>query len=83
MRLLDFVEQNHRIRPTTHGLAQLPAFLITDVARRRADEPRHGVFLHVFAHIDANHRVFVVEQKFRQRPGGLGFTHAGRTEEDK
>ena len=76
MRLLDLVKQHHRIGPAPHRLAQLAAFLVTDVTRRRADEPRDGVFLHVFAHVYPHHGVLVVEQKFRQRAGSLGFAHA-------
>ena len=53
MRLLDFVEQNHRVRLPPHGLGQLPAFIVTDITRRRADEPRDAVLLHVFAPIEA------------------------------
>ena len=83
MRLLDFVEQHHRVRLAAHGLAELPAFLVADVARRRADEPRDGVLLHVFAHVYPDHRGLVVEEKFRQRAGRLGFAHAGRAEENK
>jgi len=39
MRLLDLVEQHDAVGPTTHRLGELPAFLVADVAGRRADEP--------------------------------------------
>src|ERR1035438_10167635 len=60
-----------------------PPFLIADVAGRRADEPRDGVFLHVFAHVYADHRALVVEKKFRQRARRLRFAHAGRPKKNK
>src|SRR5262245_53207574 len=83
MRLLDLVEEHDRIRPATHGLRELTAFLITDVPRRRADQPRDGVFLHVLRHVDAHHRVFVVEQELRERTRRLRFADTCRAEEDE
>ena len=38
VRLLDLVEEHHAIRLAAHDLGELAAFLVTDVARRRADE---------------------------------------------
>ena len=38
MRLLDFVEQHHAVRPAADLLGELAAFFVTDVARRRADQ---------------------------------------------
>ena len=49
MRLLDLVEQHHRVRPAAHGLGQLPALLVADVPGRGTDQPRHGVLLAVLA----------------------------------
>ena len=83
MRLLDFVEEHHGIRASPHGLAQLPAFVVADVTGRRADEPLHGVLFHVFAHVNPHHRVFVIEQKFREGAGGFRFADAGGAEENE
>ena len=83
MRLLDFVEQDHGVRTATHGLGELATFFVAHVTRRRADEPRHGMLLHVLRHVDAYHGVFVVEQKFGERLGGLRLAHTGRPEEDE
>ena len=55
--LLDLVEQDDRVRAPAHGLGELAALLVADVAGRRADEPRDGVLLHVLRHVDADHRV--------------------------
>ena len=41
------------------------------------------MLFHELRHIEAHHRLFVVEEKFRQRPAQFGFTDAGRTEKDK
>ena len=46
-----------RVRAPAHGLGELAALLVADVAGRRADEPRDGVLLHVLGHVDADHRV--------------------------
>ena len=54
--LLDLVEQYHLVGPPPHRLGQHPAFLITDIARRRADQPRHRMLFHIFGHVDPHHR---------------------------
>ena len=83
VRLLDLVEQDDRVRPAAHGLGELAALLVADVAGRRADEPRHGVLLHVLRHVDADHRLLRVEHELRQRAGELGLADAGRAEEEE
>ena len=40
MRLLDLVEQHDLIGPPAHRLGQRAAFVVADIARRRADQPR-------------------------------------------
>ncbi len=67
VRLLDLVEQDDLIGPPAHGLGQRAALFIADIAGRRADQPGDGVLLHVFAHVDADHGVLVVEQEFGER----------------
>src|SRR6266851_2559054 len=52
---------------TPHLLGELPALFVSYIARRRADEARHGVLLHVLAHVNADHQFFVVEEKLRKR----------------
>ena len=83
MRLLQLVEQHHRIRPAAHRLGELAALLVADVARRRADQPRHGVLLQVLAHVDAGQRALVVEQPGGQRLGQLRLADAGGAQEDE
>ena len=40
-----------------------------------------GELLHVLAHVDAHHRLLVVEQELGERPGELGLADAGGPEE--
>ncbi len=65
----------------SHRLGQLTALVVADVARGRTDKAGDRVLLAVLAHVDADHRVFVVEQELRQRLGQLGLTDTGRAEE--
>ncbi len=83
MRLLDFIEQHDRIRPTTNGFGQLAAFVVADISRRRADQASDCVFFHVLAHVDADHGLLVIEQELSQRASGLRFADAGWPKEDK
>ena len=80
MRLLDLVEQDHLVRPPPHRFGERAALLVADIARRRADQPRDRVLLHVFRHVDADQRVLVVEQECGQRLGQLGLADAGRAQ---
>ena len=83
MRLLDLVEQHHRVRLATDRLGELAALLVADVAGRRADQPAHGVPLLVLAHVDADHGLLGVEERRGQRLGELGLADARRAEEDE
>src|SRR4051812_775423 len=83
VRLLDLVEQEHAVRLAAHGLGELAALVVAGVARRRADQARDGVLLHVLRHVDAHHRVLVAEEELRERPRQLRLAHARRAEEDE
>jgi len=76
MRLLDLVEQHDRVGLAAHGLRELAAFVVSDVAGWRADEPGHGMLLHVLGHVDLDHRVLVAEQELGKRPRKLGLPDA-------
>ena len=78
MRLLDFVKEDHRIRLPPHRFGQLPAFVVADVAGRRADQPGNAVLLHVFRHVDAHHRRLGVEQRLGERLREFGLAHSRR-----
>ena len=83
VRLLDLVEQHHRVRPAADGLGELTALVVADVARGRADEARHVVLLLVLRHVDADHRVLVVEQEVGEAARQLGLADARRAEEQE
>ena len=74
---LHLIEQHHRVWAAAYGLGELAALLVADVARRGADQARHGGLFHVFAHVDAHHGLLVVEQEVRERRGQFGLAHAG------
>ena len=71
------------VRPAAHGLGQLAALVVADVAGRRADEPGHGVLLHVLRHVDLDHRVLVAEEELGERARELGLADARGPEEDE
>ncbi len=79
----DFVEEDDAVRVAADGFAELAAFLVADVAGRRADQPGDGVFFHVFAHVEANEGEFVVEQESGEGAGQFGFADAGWAEEEE
>jgi hypothetical protein len=81
MRLLDLVEQHHLIGPPPHRFGQHAALVVADIARRRADQPRHRMLLHEFAHVDAHHRGARRRTEFGERLGQLGLADAGRAQE--
>ena len=83
VRFLDLVKQHHRVRALTHGLRKLTALVEAHVARRRTHQARHAVLFHIFGHVEGDKRVLGVEQELRKRLGKLGFSHAGRTQENK
>jgi hypothetical protein len=78
MGLLDLVEEHDGIRLAAHGLGELAALLVADVARRRADEAGDGELLHVFGHVDLDDRVLVAEHLRGELLGELGLADAGR-----
>ena len=83
MGLLDFIEQHHLIRPAAHSFSQNAAFIIADIARRRADEPRHCVLLHELAHVDAHQCLIVIEQKACERFSQFSLADTGWPEEQE
>src|SRR3954470_23361269 len=83
MRFLDFIEQHYRIRTATNRFGKLATLLESNVTGRRPDQSRYGVLLHVLGHVDAHHRVLVVEEEFGERAGSLVFPDARGTEEDE
>ena len=83
MGLLHLVEQHQAVRPAPHRLGELASLLVADVARWGADQSGHRVLLGVLAHVDADHRPFVVEQELRESLGKFGLAHTCGSEEQE
>src|SRR5580700_2406649 len=83
MRLLDFVEEDDGVGAAADRFRELAAFVVTDVAGRRADEAGDSVPLHVLGHVEADHGLLVVEEELGEGAGGFGFADAGGPEEDE
>ena len=83
MGFLNFVEEHHGIRLAAHLFRELPAFLVTDVARRRADHAGGVVTLHVFGHVELDERLGIAEHGFGERLGQQCFAHAGRPQQSE
>ena len=83
MRLLDLVEQNHRVGLAAHRFGEITALLVADVARRRADHAADRVLLHELRHVEAHQRLFGIEQKRRQRLAQFRLADTGRPEKQE
>ena len=83
MRLLALVQEDDRELLPAHRLRELPALVVADVSGRRPDEPGDGELLHVLRHVEAHHRVLVVEELLRERLRELRLADARRPEEQK
>ena len=83
MCLFNFVKQNDRIRTAAYRFGQLAALFIAHVSGRRANETRHGEFLHVLRHVDPNEILLVVKQARGQRLGKLRFANARGAKEQE
>ncbi len=81
MSFFDLVKKHDRVRPPPHGFGQLAAFLVADVSRRSTDHSGDGVFLHIFRHIEPDHRTFVVEKKLGECTSRFGLTDTCRAQE--
>src|SRR6516164_9511594 len=83
MGFLDFVKKDDGIQMASHLLGELAAFFVANVAWRRANQPRYAVLLHVLAHVDADHQLLVVEEKFRQGTREFRFSHTGGSKKNE
>src|SRR5205823_11874730 len=83
VRFLDFVEEHDRVGTTTDRFRKLAAFLVTDVSRRRTDQPRSRKLFHVLRHVDLNESVTVAEHELGQLLGEKCFPNTGWPEENK
>mmetsp|Transcript_9085 Transcript_9085/g.20637 ORF Transcript_9085/g.20637 Transcript_9085/m.20637 type:complete len:500 (-) Transcript_9085:46-1545(-) len=83
VRLLNLIEQQHAVRPAADRVGEQSTLVVAKVARRRADEARDRVLLHVLGHVESHEvrRPGGLEQRVRERLGELRLAHAGRSEE--
>ena len=79
MRFFNLVKQHHAVGAAAHGLGQLAAFLVADIAGRRAQQAGNSVLLHIFGHVKAQQGFLTAEPAFGQCAGQLRFAHAGGT----
>src|SRR5262249_50093349 len=80
MCLLDFVEEDDRVRPPPNWLGGLTTFFVAHVSRRRAGWTTHGGLVVELAHVEPEHRALVVEQELGDRARELGLADAGGPE---
>ena len=83
MRLLNLIEEHHRIGFAAYGLGELSALIVTDVSRRRTDESGHRELLLILAHVDARHQALIVEEIVGQGTRQLRLAHACGAKEDE
>ena len=83
MGFFDLIEQDDRVRFSPHGLRQLSAFIVAHISRRRSDQTGHGIFLHIFTHVDPDHVVLIVKQALGKSLGKLCLADAGRSKEQE
>ena len=76
MGLLDLIQQQHAVRMLGDRLGEQAALVEADIARRRADQARDGMPLHVLGHVEADE---LDAHRDRQLPGDLGLADAGGT----
>ena len=74
------VEQQDAVGLLGHGLGQLAALVVADVARWRADQPRDGVAFHVFRHVEAQQ---LDTHAVGELLGDFGLADAGRAGEQE
>ena len=83
MGLLDFVENDDRVRAAAQRFGELPGFFEANVAGRRAHQAADGVAFHELGHIELDQSVFAAKHEACQRLGQLGLAHAGGAKEDE
>src|SRR5438876_3771524 len=83
MRLLDLVKQDDRVWAPADALGELAAFLVTDVAWRRADQSADVMLLHILRHVDLHESVLVAKHEFGERFREKRLAHTAWAEEQE
>ena len=81
MGFLNLVQKHHAVGLAPHSLRQLAALLVAHIARGCTQQAGDGVLFHVFAHIDADHGIFVPEHGIGQGLAQLRLAHTGGSQE--
>ena len=81
--LFRLIEEDYGKGFPPDSLGELTALLIADITRGCADESGHGMFFHVFGHVDPDHGLFIVKETFGKRSGQLRFADSRRPQEDE
>ena len=63
--LFQFVEQDDAVRAAAHLFRKRPARVVADVARRRAEQARNAVRLHILRHIHTDKRILTAVNNLR------------------
>src|SRR6266568_1561772 len=79
----NFVEEYDTVRTTTYRLSKLTSFFVANVARRRANQARDAVLLHIFGHVNTHKCTLIIKQKFCQRSCQFGLTDTCWSQEDE
>ncbi len=80
---LELVQQNDAVRLSPYLFGELPRFFEPDVSGRRPDEARNRMPLHVLAHVNSDHRLFITKDRFRKGFGQFRLSHARGSEEEE
>src|SRR4051794_30435983 len=83
MRLFDLVKEDHAVWSAPNRFGKLSALFVADVTRRRSDQTRDRVLLHIFRHVDPNHGLIGIKQELRQSPSEFSLADPGWSKEDE
>src|ERR1700676_1621337 len=83
MGLLNFVQENHRVRRPADALGQLPALFVSHIAWRRSDQFRDRMLLHVLGHVETYQRFLAPEKEFRESARNFGLADSGGPKEQE
>ena len=81
--LLNLVEQDHLIGATANSFGQRAAFIIADIAGRRANQAGNRVLLGIFRHVEPQDGRVVLEHEFGEGLCQLCLADAGRTDKQE
>ena len=81
--LFHLVEQHDGVGAAADGLGELATLVVANVSGRGTDEAGDGVFLRVFAHVNANHGALIIEHEFGQGFSEFRLAHTGGAEEQE